>query len=46
MGDYLIMSSKERKRKIILEEIRNDLLTLLNPAPRIKISYRQGTFSI
>ncbi len=42
MGDYLIMSAKERKRKMILEEIRNGLLTLVDAAPRMEISYRQA----
>jgi len=42
MGDYLIMSAKERKRKMILEEIRNGMLTLVDAAPRMEISYRQA----
>jgi hypothetical protein len=42
MGDYLIMSGKERKRKVILEEVKKGMLTLKDAAPKLEVGYRQA----
>jgi transposase len=42
MGDYLIMSAKERKRKVILEDVKRGLLNLKDAAPRMEVGYRQA----
>jgi len=42
MGDNLIMSLKERKRKIILEDVKNGRLSLKDAASRMEVSYRQA----
>ena len=42
MGDKLIMSAKERKRKVILEEVTEGLLSLTDAAPRLEVCYRQA----
>ena len=41
MGDYLIMSAKELKRKTILEEVRSGRISLQDAALRLEVSYRQ-----
>lgn len=42
MGDKLIMSRKELKRKVILEEVKKGLLSLKEATLRLGISYRQA----
>jgi len=42
MGDKLIMSSKERKRKVIMEGVINKQYTLKEGANRMGVSYRQA----
>ena len=42
MGDMLIMSGKERRRKVLLEGVKSGHLTLKEAAKRIKVSYRQS----
>lgn len=42
MGDWLIMSKKERQRKVLIEGVKSGHLTLLEASKRLKISYRQG----
>lgn len=41
-GDRLIMSSKELKRKLILEEILKGRITLKDAAPKMEVCYRQA----
>lgn len=42
MGDKLIMSSTERNRKVILEEVKNKRLTLKEASSRMKVCERQA----
>lgn len=42
MGDKLIMSGKERKRKVIMEGVINRQYTLKEGANRMGVSYRQA----
>jgi transposase len=42
MGDWLILSSKERKRKVILEKVLGGELRLIDAAPRLEVGYRQA----
>ena len=42
MGDLLIMSSKERKRKIILEDVLKGRVSLKDAAPKLGVGYRQA----
>lgn len=42
MGDLLIMSAKERKRKVILEEVQQGLLSLKGATQRLGVCYRQA----
>lgn len=42
MGDKLIMSAKERKRKVILEDVKKGLLTLKDASPKLEVCYRQS----
>jgi transposase len=42
MGDWLIMSKKERQRKVLLEGVKSGHLTLLEASKRMKLSYRQS----
>ena len=42
MGDLLIMSKRERKRKVILEEVMKGVLSLVDAAPRMEVCYRQA----
>lgn len=42
MGDLLIMSAKERKRKVILEDFKRGLISLKEAAPRMGVGYRQA----
>lgn len=42
MGDKLIMSAKERKRKVILEDVIHRRISLKDAAPRMGVSYRQA----
>jgi transposase len=41
-GDKLVMSGKERQRKVILESVLGGYLTLKEASERMKISYRQA----
>lgn len=41
MGDFLIMSRKELKRKTLFEAVKNGKLTLVDCQSRLGISYRQ-----
>lgn len=41
MGDYLIMSKKELKRKTLLEAHKHGKLSLIECAQRLELSYRQ-----
>lgn len=41
-GDHLIMCAKERKRKVILEEVKKGQLSLKDAAPRMEVGYRQA----
>jgi transposase len=41
MGDWLIMSKKERQRKVLLEGVKSGHITLSEAAKRMKVSYRQ-----
>ena len=42
MGGHLLMSGKERIRKVILEGVKEGRLTIREAAVRLSISYRQG----
>ncbi len=42
MGGHLLMSSKERIRKVILEGVQEGRLTIREASARLAISYRQG----
>lgn len=42
MGDKLIMSTKERKRKVILEDVKRGFIRLIDVAPRLEVGYRQA----
>jgi molybdenum-dependent DNA-binding transcriptional regulator ModE len=42
MGDKLIMSAKERKRKVICEDIKRGYLSVTNAAQRMGVGYRQA----
>jgi transposase len=42
MGDMLIMSQRERKRKMILEEVLKGRLRLCDAALKLEVSYRQA----
>lgn len=42
MEDFLIMSSKERKRKVILEDVIQGRISLKDACPRLEVGYRQG----
>jgi transposase len=42
MGGYLLMSGKERIRKVILEGVKEGRLTIREASARLSISYRQG----
>lgn len=41
-GDYLIMSSKELKRKAVLEKVIEKTLSLADAAQKMEVSYRQA----
>ena len=41
-GDKLIMSGKERKRKVILEDVKRGLLSLKDAASKMEVCYRQA----
>ncbi|HSL92541.1 MAG TPA: ISNCY family transposase [Candidatus Limnocylindrales bacterium] len=42
MGGHLLMSGKERIRKVILEGVQEGRLTIREASARLSISYRQG----
>src|SRR3989337_2686053 len=42
MGGHLLMSGKERLRKVILEGVKEGRLTIREASARLSISYRQG----
>lgn len=42
MEDFLIMSSKERKRKVILEDVIQGRISLKDACPRLEVGYRQA----
>ncbi len=42
MEDKLIMSAKERKRKVILEDVKRGFISLKDAAPRLEVGYRQA----
>jgi hypothetical protein len=42
MEDRLIMSSKERKRKVIMEDVKRGYISLIDAAPRLGVGYRQA----
>lgn len=42
MGGHLLMSGKERIRKVILEGVKEGRLTIREASSRLSISYRQG----
>lgn len=42
MGDLLIMSTRERKRKVIVEDVLRDRLKLIDAAPKLGVGYRQA----
>jgi transposase len=42
MGDKLIMSTRELKRKIVLEEVRKGLVSLKEATSRLGVCYRQA----
>lgn len=42
MGDLLIMSEKERKRKVIMEAVLSGQFTLSDAADHMEVSYRQA----
>jgi hypothetical protein len=41
-GEHLIMSAKERKRKVILEDVRRGLISLKDASQRMEVGYRQA----
>ena len=41
-GDMLIMSGKERKRKVILEDVIRGMTNLKDAAPKMEVGYRQA----
>lgn len=41
-GGHLVMSKKERKRKVILEDVKKGLISLKDAALRMEVSYRQA----
>lgn len=45
MGDFLIMSKKELRRKTLFEAVKNEKMTLVECQERLGISYRQTTRS-
>lgn len=42
MEDFLIMSSKERKRKVILEDVVQGRISLKDACSRLEVGYRQA----
>lgn len=42
MGDLLIMSTKERKRKVILEDVQRGILRLKDASSKLGVCYRQA----